>query len=53
MNGMDFVIPVIARDYRLLQKNSRDVMVGVERFELPTSCSQRINIINNINYIQI
>jgi len=49
----EFVRVENSYDYRLLQKNSREVVVGVERFELPTSCSQRINIINNINYIQI
>mgnify|MGYP000712619815 CR=1 FL=1 len=36
----EFVRVENSYDYRLLQKNSRDVMVGVERFELPTSCSQ-------------
>ena len=29
-------------DYRLLQENGRGMMVGVERIELPTSCSQSL-----------
>ena len=36
----EFVREENSYDYRLLQKNSREVVVGVERFELPTSCSQ-------------
>ena len=36
----EFVRVENSYDYRLLQKNSREVVVGVERFELPTSCSQ-------------
>ena len=31
----EFVRVENSYDYRLLQKNSRDVMVGVERIELP------------------
>ena len=31
----DFVRIENSRDYRLLQKNSREIVVGVERFELP------------------
>ncbi len=38
----DFVRVENSYDYRLLQKNSREVVVGVERFELPTSCSQSL-----------
>ena len=32
-------------DYRLLQKNSRDVMVGVERFESPLHIESNFKII--------
>jgi len=38
----EFVRVENSYDYRLLQKNSREVVVGVERFELPTSCSQSL-----------
>ena len=30
----------IPYDFRTLQENGRGKLVGVERFELPTSCSQ-------------
>ena len=29
-------------DYRYLEEKGREVVVGVERFELPTSCSQSL-----------
>ena len=47
----EFVRVENSYDYRLLQKNSRDVMVGVERFEsLPHIESNLKIILCKINY---